>query len=177
MRGKVLRSLLVILFLFFSFLNNPIHSFGEGESTEYNVKAMFVLNFMKYIEWPTEPVDSFRIGIVGESEIYQSLINMTSHRMEQNKISINKILPGDTRKYQIIILSKSENKRIDDLSKKFQAKGVLLISEEYNSSNYAAINLLNINNKIRFEINNSQAKIGAIKISSKLSEFAVTVNP
>ena len=63
------------------------------------------------------------------------------------------------------------------MSKVCQGKGVLIISEDCKNNNNATINLVNINNKIRFEINNNQAKLGGIKISSKLAEMAISVQP
>ena len=69
------------------------------------------------------------------------------------------------------------NKRMEQWEKKYLGKGVLIISEECKSSNCGAINLVNIDNKIRFEININQARSEGIKISSRLSDLAVTVHP
>ena len=153
-------------------------SFAASESNEYNIKAMFVLNFMKYVEWPSESIsDTFKIGVVGESNIYQALQSLVANRKENAKIQIYKVNTDVNQEYQILIITRSENNRIESLSKVCQGKGVLIISEDCKNNNNATINLVNINNKIRFEINNNQAKLGGIKISSKLAEMAISVQP
>jgi hypothetical protein len=165
-----------ILLLFFMSLSFVTRA--GTDANEYNVKAMFVLNFMKYVDWPeNNSSETFNIGVAGESEIYNALVIMISSRQENNRIKITRITGLDTFPYQIVIIPRSENRNIEEWSKKYQGKGVLLISEECKSPNYAAINLLNINNKIRFEINHSQARACGIKISSRLAEFAVKVHP
>ena len=164
---------LMVLFIVVS-----AQSFAESENNEYNIKAMFVLNFMKYVEWPQEPnSDTFKIGVVGESNIYQALLLLVANRKENSKIKIYKVNTDLNEEYQILIIARNENNRIESLSKKYQGKGTLIISEECKNNNNASINLVNINNKIRFEINNIQAKLGGIKISSKLSEMAISVQP
>ena len=164
---------LMVLFIVVS-----AQSFAESENNEYNIKAMFVLNFMKYVEWPQEPnSDTFKIGVVGESNIYQALQSLVANRKENSKIKIYKVNTDLNEEYQILIIARNENNRIESLSKKYQGKGTLIISEDCKNNNNASINLVNINNKIRFEINNIQAKLGGIKISSKLSEMAISVQP
>ena len=154
------------------------NSFAELESNEYNIKAMFILNFMKYVEWPSESkTEIFKIGIAGESGIYNALQTMTSERHENVKIRIEKVNPDSIQGYQVLIIPRSENRRTEEWSKKFQGKGILIISEDCKNNNNASINLININNKIRFEINNTQARLSGIKISSKLTELAISVQP
>jgi len=164
----------LVLLLFIS----PVNSKAQAIANEYNVKAMFVLNFMKYVEWPPNSNEGvFKIGIIGESEIYDALQAMIANRNENTKIKIEKVKPDVIDNYQIIVITKTERARGEELSKKYQGKGVLIITEEFKDSNYAAINLKTIDNKIRFEINNAQAKLGGIKISSRLVNLAISVQP
>ena len=84
-KSKIIRLLFLSSLLFMS----SVYSLAEVESNEYNIKAMFVLNFMKYVEWPTETNnDIFKIGIAGESELFNSLQNMTNSRNEKAKIIV-----------------------------------------------------------------------------------------
>ena len=175
---KTTQNVLRLFCLMVLFIVVSAHSFAESESNEYNIKAMFVLNFMKYVEWPPESIsDKFKIGVVGESNIYQSLQSLVANRKESSKIQIYKANTDSNEAYQILIITRSENDKIERMSKKYLGKGVLIISEDCKNNNYSSINLVNINNKIRFEINISQSKLGGIKISSKLSDMALSVQP
>jgi vacuolar-type H+-ATPase subunit F/Vma7 len=170
---RVIRRAFCFAFIFFIGLG---HAVPSGEDNEYNIKAMFVLNFIKYIEWPNERGASYlRIGVIGKSEMYDALRGMTANRNETKQILIDEVTADSKDSYKIIIISKSENSRIDEVIKRFRSKGVLIISDEYKGNPPAVINLLNINNKIRFEINNAAAHDQGIKISSKLTELALTV--
>ena len=163
--------------VFLLFIASP-NSFAEGEGNEYNVKAMFVLNFMKYVEWPEQDISQdFVIGVAGDSEIVEALQKLTVNRKENRKIIIEKVNPLVEGNYRILIITRHEKNRIEEWSKKYQGKQILIISDECRNTNFSAINLINIQNKIRFEINNSQARLGGIKISSRLAELAVSVQP
>jgi hypothetical protein len=149
---------------------------AQSEGNEYSIKAMFVLNFIKYIEWPGENNSIyFRIGVIGKSGIFDALKSMTNNRNETKQIKIEEINEQSKEPYKIIFISNSENYRIEEILKKYKNKGVLLISDGAHKKNSAAINLVNINDKIRFEINTNAAQDEGIKISSKLIDLAYTV--
>jgi hypothetical protein len=169
--GKAIRLLLLLIVA-------SVFSFAEGNSNEYNVKAMFVLNFMKYIEWPADASpNSMRIGVLGESEMFDALVNMTKNRQETKKITVEKIDENSTGNYGIIIIPKTQKKKFDEFLKRYQTKGVLVITDELKGAGVGAINLVTIENKIRFEINYSQAHYFGVRISSRLADLAITVYP
>lgn len=169
---RILRA--TILALLFIICQPNITARSDGN--EYNIKAMFVLNFIKYIEWPIETQsNTFRIGVIGESEMYDALKSMTMNRKETKQIIIDVVKDISKEKYKILIISRSENSRMEELLKKYKSKGVLIVTDEYTGKCSAAINLVNINNKMRFAINTSVAQEDGIKISSKLTELALTI--
>jgi hypothetical protein len=150
----------------------------KSDGNEYSIKAMFVLNFIKYIEWPGGNTSNyFRIGVIGKSEMLDALKGMTANRNEMKQIIIEQVSDQSKEGFRIIFVSKECNGKLEEILKKYRNKGVLLISDEYKGKFPGGINLLNINNKIRFEINTSQAHECGVKISSKLNELAVAVNP
>ncbi len=164
-----------IIFLLFVF---SAHSFAESEANEPSIKAMFILNFVKYIEWPPESnKESLQIGIAGESKVYDALLSLIIARKEKEKIKIQKVNMNSIIDCHILFIPQSEKSRSEEWSKNFQRKGVLVITEDAVNGNNSTINLVCINSKIRFEINNTQAKHDGIKISSRLTELAIIVKP
>jgi hypothetical protein len=151
---------------------------GYSEGNEYSIKAMFLLNFMKYVEWPAEGnIGTFKIGVVGESEISDALIQMTAQRNNDNrKIEILKLSATNLPYCQMVFISHTENAKLDEWLKRVNGKGVLVVSEDYKINNSSAsINLLNVENKIRFEINQSSLRQNNLKVSSRLTELAINV--
>ena len=106
--SKQIRFINLVILLFIG----PMNSFGVGDSNEYSVKAMFVLNFMKYVEWPsTEKNGVFKIGIAGESELFNALEAMTISRSEFVKIKIEKLKPDVIENIRILIIPKKEKNK------------------------------------------------------------------
>jgi len=155
--------------VFFSFKS-------ETDGNEYQIKAMFIFNFTKYVEWPeAKSADVFTIGIIGESDITEPLERIAAQKkVGEQKILVKKIGPEDDDYCNIIIVSRSRLNKLDQVEKKYAGRGVLIISDE--SPRSAAINLVTRDNKVRFEINQSLAKTGGVKISSQLLALAVAVH-
>jgi hypothetical protein len=170
--AKVKILLLLAAFVFGSFTTVP----SGNEGNEYQVKAMFVFNFTKYVEWPEEKSnDAFTIGIIGESEIIEPLERIATQKKVGDRKIVIKTLSAETDEYcNIIIVSNSRLNKLEQIEKRYTGKGVLIISDE--SQRSAAINLVTRDNKIRFEINQSLAKSGGVKISSQLLSLAVEVH-
>ena len=146
-----------------------------GDINEYQIKAMFVFNFTKYIEWPESSSDVFTIGVIGESEITEALEKVaTQKKVGERKIVIRTLTVEAEEHCDIIIVSKPRTNRLDQIEKRYAGKGVLIISDEAPRS--AAINLVTRDNKIRFEINQNLAKAGGVKISSQLLTLAIAVH-
>jgi hypothetical protein len=165
------------LLLFFLFTGMKPSS---DEGNEYSVKAMFIYNFTKYIDWSQSGnTKTFRIGIVGKSELLEALeLIATQKKIDNKQIEVKKITDDDNTSYQIVFIAKTELSKIEELSKKFMGKGVLIISEECrHSERSATINLVTTDNKVRFEINQSTARNAGLKISSALTNLAIVVNP
>lgn len=150
------------------------------EGNEYSIKAMFVYNFAKYIEWPSTMNDgTLRIGVIGKSDIYDALETIASQKKIDNRqIEVRKITPEDNSRYHIIIIAKSQSSKLDECVKKYSGKGVLIVTEEYkNAEHGSTINLITTNNKVRFELNQTSARNAGLKVSSTLANLAVVVNP
>lgn len=153
-------------------------SFSAEPTNENDVKALFILNFIKYVNWPADiDKSTISIGISGESPVYYSLMKIILKRSENNNIKIAKINTETIDKYQIIFISEFDGGKIEKWMQKYSDKGVLFISENCKVNCVAAINLFTKNKKIKFGINNSGAHQGGVKISSKLMDLATTVEP
>ncbi len=167
------------IFLFVAlFISLGCVSYSAEPTSESDVKALFILNFIKYVNWP-EDIDksAINIGIAGESPVYYSLMKIIIKRSENNNIKILKIGKEVNATCQIIFVSEEEVVRIDKWMQKYANQGVLLISENCKNKCGAAINLFTLDNKIKFDINSKGAQMGGVKISSKLMDLASSVQP
>src|SRR5690349_6957277 len=92
---------------------------GDVVLPEYQVKALFLVNFAKYVEWPENAVrgQSFVIGILGEDSFGAHLRQAAEGKSAGGKpIEIRKIEAlEDLASCQILFISSSEKKRMADI--------------------------------------------------------------
>ena len=154
---------------------------AEAASVEHKVKAAFVLNFAKFIEWQEgsfeNPNASIRLGILGEGPIDEPLLDLNGSEVQGRRLNISKITGfKDIRKYNIIFINPSEKGRNKTLLKALEGSGILVIGDSAGFAEQGGtINFYLDGGKVRFEINNCAARRENIRISSKLLRLARVV--
>jgi YfiR/HmsC-like len=150
---------------------------------EYDVKAAFLLNFTRFVEWPAAAFADgnapMTIGIVGEDPfggVLQSLVK--GQTALGRRIEIRSFQPQDTPAgCQVLFFSRSlPPSRVAALFQSLQGQPVLLVGE---TSDFAAgggtIGFVFVNKTVRFDVNLQKATQAELKVSSKLLAVARTV--
>jgi hypothetical protein len=146
--------------------------------SEYEVKALFIYNFAKFIEWPPEAFSVSRepitVCIAGQdpfgSEIDQAVKGKTVNSRE---LAIKRIGKSDDLKgCQILFIGSAEKKYAKFLLSS-AGVGVLSVGESDGFTEMGGvIGFAMDGNKVRFDINLEAAERAHIKISSKLLSLA-----
>ena len=151
----------------------------ESQPSEYQLKAAFLFNFAKFVEWPASalPQDSspFVIGILGENPFNDDLKRtVAGKRISDHPISIVVFSSvTEATNCHILFVSNSEKGRLGDIFKRLQAAPVLTVGETDQFTGAGGmINFVTEANKIRFQIKEETAKAAGLKISSKLLNLA-----
>jgi hypothetical protein len=154
----------------------------EQITAEYQVKASYLCNFAKFVEWPTEVFPAqdapLTIGIVGEDPFGQALdaeaLKMTAdgHKMVVKRFRWDQ----DFRQSQLIFIGLTEKKHLGSILSGVKGVSVLTVSEIDNFPSVGGmIGFVFDVDRIRFEINLDPAADSHIRISSKLLSLARTV--
>lgn len=172
----VLRVLILFLYLVSS-LFNPTASAAALD--EYAVKAAFLYQFTKFVEWPetSETAGSFNVCILGNNPFEKVILQLenTSIKNRQVKVQVGKQI-REISACQILFISKSEEPRISHYLSEAEHTPVLTVGETKGFLEKGGIiNFLKEGNKIRFTINQKRALKTGIKISSKLLTVASKV--
>ena len=146
-------------------------------NNESTIKALFIYNFTKQIEWPTSQLNkpTFQICVLNDSEIAEKLNEIVKGRKfsEKNFEVKNIVKINDAAGAQILFIPKSKWKKIESEIMNLPHDGLLIITEEKTIPNsFASINLIEINNQMRFEINQNITKKQNLKISNSLIKLA-----
>ena len=145
------------------------------QPSEYEVKAAFLYNFAKFVEWPSQAFSDagspFTIGVVGDNPFGDDLERtLRDKALNGHPIAAKQVkAPSELRTCHILFISPSEKKRLPDILKLIRDAGVLTVSEmEDFLPAGGMINFLMVDNKVRFEINDEPAKRAGLRLSSKL---------
>ena len=147
--------------------------------TETEVKAAFIYKFTSFIEWPKESFPDkssrFRIGILGDDPFGNVLDDTLKGKQAQDHAIelVRAKKCDDLLECEIVFISPSEKDHYPEILDKFIARSILTIGD---SEGFAAmggiINLVKVDNKIRFEVNLNAARKANLKISSQLLKIA-----
>ena len=152
---------------------------AEAQHREYRVKAAFLLNFTKFIEWPANSfadTDSpISISILGDDPFGRTLDQIVEgETVNDRRLVVARIQGEPPKSCQVLFISKSEK----DVAKILTAlgPGVLTVGEGESFLREGGIIAFVIENRrVRFDINKGTARNAALKISSKLLKVARSV--
>jgi hypothetical protein len=142
---------------------------GESE-----VKAMFVYNFLKFVEWPSESVrtkDPFVVLIIGDG----ATADATERFLESKTIGDRPLLVRRAKWDQPLAGARAafvverDAKKLHRILEAAAVAGVLTIGEgESFTTRGGVIALLVQDRKVRFDVDTSAAQSAGLRVSSKL---------
>jgi hypothetical protein len=160
-------------------LVSTLASAAETAPTEYEIKAAFIYNFAKYVEWPentgTDSGEAFVIGVLGEDPFGALLDQLARSKTVGNKrIVIHRFdTIDDYTPCCILFVAASEQDRLPAILEKLADSPVLVIGDTPGFARRGvAVNFFIEESKVRFEINPAAAARAGLKISSKLLRLA-----
>ena len=184
--GLCRSSKVIALIAFIGVLARASHGFGaETPLSEYQVKSLFLFNFAKYIEWPSNAFATanapIQIGVIGGSDEGKFARELTrtveAKNVEGRPILVSQIqTPEDLDKCHILFIRSSEKTRLGEILRRLNTRPVLTVSEtDRFLEQGGAINFVKKEGKIRLEISLDAARQAKLQISSKLLSVADVV--
>jgi len=154
-------------------LTLPISSgmgLAQSVSIEYQIKAAFLLNFTRYVEWPNRSGD-LNICVLGP-DVFGNVLNDVAAGKIVNgrKIVVRKSVSQiEASACQIVYLSLPPGKPIRDALKGLGQSSALTVGEDADFLRMGGmIAFAPAEGKVRFYINAAGAGHAGIKISSRL---------
>jgi hypothetical protein len=173
------RRLLVLLVA--AGLHAPPHLSAAGP-TEYEVKAAFIYNFAKYVQWPSSAADSTGpvvIAVIGKDPFGSILDDvMSGQTVGRRTIVIRRFQRiDDVAACNILFISSSERPNVQRIFDVLRHAPVLTIGDmDRFAEQGGMINLFAENNRIRFEMNLDAMQRVGLKAGSQLYRLARIVN-
>ncbi|HEY1788990.1 MAG TPA: YfiR family protein [Verrucomicrobiae bacterium] len=154
----------------------------DSQPTKYQIEAAFIYNFARFVDWPTQAFadasSPMIIGVLGKNRFGTDLAQAINgkvvggHPLQFKECSSL----ADATHCQVLFISDSEKSHLSKIISTLGSANTLTVSE---MDNFIAvggmIDLRIVNQKVRFDINNSAAKSEGLNISSKLLSLALSV--
>ena len=161
----------------------PVRGIDAQEGpTEYQVKAAYILNFLKFVEWPGDPSANMRerwiIGVVGENPFGDGLTQIiTGKTVQGHELEVKQFRPGeDVRGCRVLFISESEKKRLPSTLAALNGSSVLTVGDtDHFIESGGMIQFVMEEKRVRFAIDISATSRARLKLSSKLLSLARTV--
>jgi hypothetical protein len=150
--------------------------------TEYELKAAFLFNFAKFVEWPpsafANPQSAFLICVLGPDPFGSALDDaLLRHSIQGHAVALLRMKrTADMVGCQILFVPASERNRLPEVTAKLRGQSVLVIGENEDfAASGGVIQFALEQNRIRFLINTDAADRSGLKFSSKLLALAKIV--
>jgi hypothetical protein len=167
-------------------LSLPFSSRAQGQteaaSLEYQVKAAYLLNFTRYVEWPgrTLPPDTpLEICVLGDDPFGSALDQAIRGRRTQGReIAIRRIQSEQNAQacHLVFLTDESWGRRRDAVGS-LTRRGILTVgdSDQFVRSG-GVIGFVISNETVRFSINLSAMERSGLKISSRMLSLALQLH-
>jgi hypothetical protein len=174
------RSLVISLCLLTGIVPRCCAQAAAAPPLEYQVKAAFLLNFTKFIEWPraeSAETDALaRICILGDDPFGVILDQMVEGEvLNGRKLMIRRLHHQTPKSCEVLFFSKADEKDVPGVLSDV-GPGVLTVGEGENFlRDGGAIAFVIENRRVRFDVNQTAAGRARLKISSRLLTVARSV--
>ncbi len=149
---------------------------------EYQVKAAFLYNFAKFVEWPPQAFksdkDPIRICVLGQDPFGRTLGDAVDGKIVLGRKFVITEVPdvGQATECHMLFVSSSERKRFRTIFVELRSRGILTIGEtEGFATQGGMVNFKLEDGRVRLEINVEAAGEAKLRISSQLLNLAQIV--
>lgn len=167
---KQLLAILMAAIVFVSFNTND---------KKYVYYQMFMYNFTKYIQWPSDAQSGdFIVGVLGESAIIPSLEKMSSQKKVNGRSIVVKKFSSinDVQACHMLFIPEGNSGVFEEVMRKTNGSYTLLITEKSGLGKAgSAINFVVKSGKLKFELNKAATTQANLKVSGDLAKLAILI--
>jgi len=182
-RVRVARTVLLTFAMALGATLSPGGAPAESAAGEYEVKAAFLLNFARLVEWPEDsfpdahsPLTVGLLSAAPSSERIQEFLegkSVGSRKVQAQRIESAEEVGG----FHLVFVSASSGAEASNVVGATGGGPVLLVGESDGfATSGGTINFFTDGNKVRFEINPKAAEAAGLRVSSRLLRVAKIVS-
>lgn len=147
-----------------------------AQNVDYSEKkSAYILNFLKHVEWEQDQdLKSIKIAVYGDTSMYRILKSLAFNKTIREKtLSVSFISNQlNLANFQVIVVSSDNNSNCEDIYKRYFLNRLIITSEA--SLKYSMINFDVKDNKLQFELNESNLSKAKIQTSEYLKGVSIS---
>lgn len=150
---------------------------------EYQLKAAFLFNFTRFINWPPESINnspgSFHFCVTKITPLARALERFIQGKKVKGRKPVIKYISNSRHLTgcHVLFVGQSEQEALPGILDVVSGDSILTVGETKNfSSQGGMIEFLITANKLRFEVNLQTVKSAHLNVSSQLLKLAVAVH-
>ena len=147
--------------------------------TDYRLQANIIYRFTKYVDWPVNKKSGdFIIGIVGDSPLFDELKTLCANKSVGNQKIVVMKMSSTANSYNcnILFISEEESSSLKRIDRLTTGVPILIISESDGLAHKGScINFITVDERLKLEINKSNAEQRGLHIASELLELAIVI--
>jgi hypothetical protein len=159
--------------------NNAAPSSFEPSVSEYQVKALYLYYFAKFVDWPASAFSAktspIIIGIIGDNSFINLVEEVTKKKtIQERPVVIHHLKWSENiRSCHMLFVDIYERKGLAQFHDALQSSPILIVTEMEDAyPDKGIMNLFVENGKVQFEIDLAAAEKAQLRISSKLLRMA-----
>ena len=175
-RGRGRRAIAAVLALVLYTAVGMAHALSEME-----VKAAYLFNFAKFVEWPpasfSGPDAPLVLCLLGKSSLGSALMAIEGKSVSGRELRVRReVKPDELRSCHMVFVSEAESRSATEWLRRAAGLPVLTVGEQDQfAANGGIIGFVPRDDRVLFEINSDAANRAGLKISSQLLRLAAAV--
>jgi len=145
----------------------------------YQLHSVFVFSFTRYVQWPDESNQGdFEIQVLGDSPIVAELKKMSeSKKVGDRTIKVTKLgASDDIKKCHILFVPADKSAQLAEILAKIGNSPTLVVTEQTGiGAKGSAINFIEKDGKLAFEINQAALNKQRLKASNELLRYGIVI--
>jgi hypothetical protein len=151
--------------------------FAQPQGTEQQLKAAFLVNFMKYVEWPDNPAKA-TICLFGRDVLSAALAGYEGRTVGGRELVVRRISSHDQLgECQLVFVPDIEEARIAAILRWTEGLPILTVSDaEFFARQGGGIALVREDARLRFDVNLDALQRARLKAASPMLRLARQVS-
>ncbi len=150
---------------------------ATAQTKNYDSYTLFVFNFMKHVNWPENGTTTYRIGVVEDAVMMESMKkSLESRKINGKAISVELIKIADPlSNFDILYISSGKSSLTEKVALSCGNKPVLIISERDDQlKKGACIAFTTLDDgSLRFKLNEGEINKRQLQVTSSLKSLAL----